>query len=325
MGETANIAKMAELVSKDIFEYLGWERAGSQNINWECVKKEHGRKTHPADAVYQYNEPYENKVTYVLCDFKSYAKESITKKSLEKALVDLNNSISCAKISRDWSTKFRSTEKYSDVVGMLFIYNHDNKFDYDFNQILIESSKKLKVDPGNVIYVMGPREIEYFTNMTENIQRLIGKRDVPSLTHFGFYYPELPNLKICHDASRLPLIIEHMSGSTHIIRYGNEVGGDIVGFDIYSRNSGEDVDYFLYILDYLRKFNCLQENKKVRIFMPFAGENASIYLDQAKKRYVENIDKTIEDKLKNNVSYVHMSVITKQQYFSVEIGMRGDS
>ena len=322
MGETANIAKMAELVSENIFKYLGWECVGSKNINWNCETPAHGKKTHPADVVYQYREPYQNKVTYVLCDLKSYATDSIKKTSIEKALESLNASVSCAKTSSDWRDKFRSTEKHSDVVGMLFIYNHDSDFHEDFNKLLVDASKKLAIDPGDIIYVMGPKEIKYFSNMVFNIQVQIGTNLMPGLPLFGYYYPELPDLKICHDASQLPLVIEYMGASTHIIRYGNEVGGDIVGFDIYSTSSGDDVKYFLYILDYLRKFNCLQENKKIRIFMPFAKENAHTYLSKAKMLYVENTDVGVEKKLQDNISFVHMPSIVKQQYYSEEIGMR---
>lgn len=79
MGETSNTALMAEFASAEIFKYLGWERVGSTNIDWECVSEAHGRTTHPADAVYQYLEPYQNKMTYVLCDFKSYHVRQVMK------------------------------------------------------------------------------------------------------------------------------------------------------------------------------------------------------------------------------------------------------
>jgi len=143
MGETSNISKMAEFVSSDIFRYIGWEQVGPTNIEWMCVTEAHGRKTHPADAVYQYLEPYENKMTYVLCDFKSFSKDTISKKSIEAALLSLNSAVTCAKVSPEWRDIFRSTEKHSIVVGMLFIYNHDGEYLSDFSELLSAATKKV--------------------------------------------------------------------------------------------------------------------------------------------------------------------------------------
>lgn len=322
MGETSNTALMAEFVSTEIFKYLGWERVSSKNVDWECVTDAHGRLTHPADAVYQYLEPYHNKMTYVLCDFKSYAKQSITKNGLEEALKNLNNSLTCSKVSPDWANKYRFTEKPSEVKGMLFIYNHDGEFQRDFSDLLTAATKKLAIDPGNIIYVMDPSKILYFLNIALHMKILRGEDSLPGIDKCGYFYPELPNMKLFHDTSRLPLTIEHMGGSTHILRYGNEEGGDIAGLDIYTTNDGDSAGYFLYLLDYLRKLNSLQENKQIRIFMPFATENASINLDRAKKIFTENVDKNLKSKLDANINYKHMATIFKHQQFSLEIGMR---
>lgn len=324
MGETANTALMAEFVSEEIFQHLGWERVGSKNNDWECVSDAHGRTTHPADAVYQYHEPYCNKMTYVLSDFKSYSKKSISKSSIEDALKNLNDSLTCAKISPDWSKKYRFTEKPSEVKGMLFIYNHDGEFQRDFFELLDSATKKLSIDPGNIIYIMDPSKILYFLNIALNMKILRGggEAELPATDKCGYFYPELLNTNLFHDTSRLPLTIEHMGGSTHILRYGTEAGGDISGLDVYTTNSGEDFGYFLYLLDYLRKLNCLQENKKIRIFMPFSSENASINLDRAKKIFTENVDRNLKSKLDANIAYKHMHTIFSHQQFSLEIGMR---
>lgn len=324
MGETANTALMAEFVSAEIFNYLGWERVGSKNNNWECVSEAHGRATHPADAVYQYLEPYQNKMTYILSDFKSYSKSSIAKDKIEDAIKNLNDSLTCAKISPDWSEKYRFTEKPSEVKGLLFIYNHDGEFQKNFSELLNSATKKISLDPGNIIYVMDPYKILYFLNIANNMKLLRGggESELPSMDKCGYFYPELLNTKLFHDTSRLPLTIEYMGGSTHILRYGTEEGGDIAGLDVYTTNSGEGCGYFLYLLDYLRKYNCLQENKKIRIFTPFSDQNASINLDRAKKIFTENVDKNLKQKLDANIVYRHMPTIFSHQQFSTEIGMR---
>jgi hypothetical protein len=322
MGETSNTSKMAEFVSSDIFKYLGWERVGSSNINWECVTASHGRNTHPADAVYQYLEPYQNKMTYVLCDFKSYARDSINKRSIESALINLNDSVTCAKISPDWKEKFRNTEKHSDVIGVLFIYNHDGDFQDDFNELLASSVKKLSIDKNNIIYIMDPKQIKYYLNVAMNMKTLRGDNKLPNISACGYFYPELPNMKLFHDTSQLPLTIEYMCGSTHILRYGDQTGKGIAGLDIYTPNTGDDTGYFLYLIDYIRKCNFLQENKTIRVFMPLAKENASTNLEKAKNIYTENVDESLKEKFKKNIKYVHMPTIVTHQLFSNEIGMR---
>ena len=58
MAETANIAKMAEKLSKEVFAEFLWQKTGSTNINWPCEDEErHGKKTHPSDVVFYYDEP----------------------------------------------------------------------------------------------------------------------------------------------------------------------------------------------------------------------------------------------------------------------------
>lgn len=79
MAENANIAKMAEKLSNDLFSVFGWCGTGPMNIDWACVDQQrHGAQTHPTDAVWYYDEPYSNSRTYILADLKSYGKASIT-------------------------------------------------------------------------------------------------------------------------------------------------------------------------------------------------------------------------------------------------------
>lgn len=73
MGETANIARMAEKLSDDLFSEFFWEKTGPMNENWGCEDKEkHKVETHPSDVVFYYDEPYSHTRTYVNCDLKSW-------------------------------------------------------------------------------------------------------------------------------------------------------------------------------------------------------------------------------------------------------------
>jgi hypothetical protein len=78
MAETTNIAKMAEILSQDLFGDFLWQHTGPTNTNWPCEEQElHKAKTHPSDVVFYYDNPYRLSRTYVNCDLKSYARGSI--------------------------------------------------------------------------------------------------------------------------------------------------------------------------------------------------------------------------------------------------------
>lgn len=77
MAETANISKVAEIISSEIFPCFGWTERGPRNENWKCVDATHHKVTHPSDIVFYYLEPYENTRTYINCDLKSYSDSTI--------------------------------------------------------------------------------------------------------------------------------------------------------------------------------------------------------------------------------------------------------
>ena len=106
MAETANIAKMAERLSKELFDVFGWQQTGPMNSNWACNNKDHGVKTHPADAVWYYDEPYSNQRTYILADLKSYQKTTIKPKNIQEAIVNLSMAMACTESSNDWKSRF---------------------------------------------------------------------------------------------------------------------------------------------------------------------------------------------------------------------------
>jgi len=78
MSETSNIAKMAELLSSELFSEFLWKRTGPVDQDWKCVLESHHKNTHPSDVVFYYDEPYEPVRTYVNCDLKSYSADTIS-------------------------------------------------------------------------------------------------------------------------------------------------------------------------------------------------------------------------------------------------------
>ena len=130
MPENADIQKMAELASAEIFSVFGWEQSPLMNQNWSCVEQEkHHRqkkvKTHPTDTVFKYVDPYSGTDLYIQTDLKSYAKGTLETADLVKAIRELGRATECANKSEDWKRLFVDQTRNNDVLGMLFIYNHD--------------------------------------------------------------------------------------------------------------------------------------------------------------------------------------------------------
>jgi hypothetical protein len=137
MAETANIAKMAEKISADVFSVFGWESRALANHNWNCVElekhhKKKGIKTHPTDAVFSYLDPYLGQQVYVNTDLKSYSSGSLESLDLTRSLRSLARATECANKSQEWQQLFVETGSNHSVIGLLFVYNHDGEYDKDF-------------------------------------------------------------------------------------------------------------------------------------------------------------------------------------------------
>ena len=142
MAETGNIEQLAEKISEDIFEWFKWEQSSPRNVNWKCEREEHDKNTHPSDTVFHYIEPYSGRRVFFNTDLKSYAKNTIKASAIKNAIESLGLSVDCAEISSEWEDYYGINDEYSyDVVGLLFIYNHDNEF-HDFKSLLSSVSIK---------------------------------------------------------------------------------------------------------------------------------------------------------------------------------------
>ncbi|RYZ80706.1 MAG: hypothetical protein EOP04_25375, partial [Proteobacteria bacterium] len=167
MAETANIAKMAEKLSDEIFGEFLWTKVGPTNQNWPCEDpSRHKVKTHPSDVVFFYDEPYSVSRTYINCDLKSYAANSISPINVRGAVESLAKQIACAETSDEWRRLYVHENVTSEVAGLLFVYNHDGGYDKDF-QAKLETvkSEKLDLPKGTKLVVMGPADIFWLDNV----------------------------------------------------------------------------------------------------------------------------------------------------------------
>ena len=139
MGEPANIADVARMVSKDIFRKFGWHMHPKCDDNFDCTNDSHKNvrgneiDQHPTDVVFSYQDPYLGRQIKLLTDLKSYGGKTITYQKLRSALRSMALSIECASQSEQWREKFGVLPDEShEVRGFLFVHNHDGLFKKDF-------------------------------------------------------------------------------------------------------------------------------------------------------------------------------------------------
>ena len=112
MAETVNIALIASIIAKDIFKAFHWEIHPQNDSNFDCALDHHvteknkKKRTHPADVVFHYIDPYLKRRVHLHTDLKSYAKSTIQQKKIRSALQSLAMTIECAGISPQWQQKF---------------------------------------------------------------------------------------------------------------------------------------------------------------------------------------------------------------------------
>jgi hypothetical protein len=321
MGETINIAEMAEKVSDEIFSVFGRTKIGPTNEDWTCKQPDaHGRHSHPTDVVFYYDEPYEDSRTYIQCDLKSYAVESISRSKIESTLSSLAQQVACADISTEWQSKYTLPDRDFTVAGMLFIYNHDGGYDRTFSDALSKLKlEKLDLPPSGKIVVLGPVEIHWLNNVAQEIMRMRGRpgRDkLPPFEHCGFYYPQQVRRAQVRGAEQNAATIEMLTGPWIILQYG-PFGGQSAGYIIFYREDGETVDEFLYLVDFLRQHSLLGESHEITI-RAFSTHGLSmsnfdkarlIYKNQVIGANAENV--SLGEAI-NRIKYVPMNNVVSQ-------------
>jgi len=287
MGETENIAKMAEKLSKDLFKKLLWgDICGPINQNWPCVKDHHDRKTHPTDVVFEYAEPYDDMTTIVICDLKSYAKASISATSMRTAIENLSKTIECAEVSEGCHSLYKPRDEKVQFVGLLFVYNHDGVYDSDFRKFLPEhKDENFQFPSWSKIFVLGPKEICYLNTVCVDIWGLIGDGVIKSMDHYSFYYPDLEGLPATQRSGPLAANLELIFGPWLILNHKTKEDG--TGIIVYYKGTGEDRDDFFYLFDYLLHYQQFKGDSIIEFRMANAANSANANFESAKKEYIK--------------------------------------
>lgn len=325
MGETANIAEVASKVSKDVFKWLKWSARPLMDINWECrLDEKHKKKrfkTHPTDVVFHYRDPYTEREIYINTDLKSYASNSITKSSVVKALNSLSQSIECANISQEWSDKFiLDANAKHDVMGMLFVYNHDNSYCEDFDELLSKiNPKSLKIAKGNKVLVLGPEKINYLYNVITDIKLMKSEDIISSNDDYTFYYPDLVLYKRHGCEWGQPASIESITSPWLIVKHRNESGEE---YTIYYNRHGSTPEEFIYLLDSLSYYQLLLSDTKISIKFINSCDSARANLDKAVYLYLSNWG--FDGFRKKHLENLHAEHITNyvKSFNLDEVGMR---
>lgn len=259
MAETSNIGKMAVLLSEELFHYFRWGKCNFEDINWKCENAEHEKTTHPADVVFYYNDPYTNTVTYIHTDLKSFSESTLSNLNLKDVLESLSMQVECSEISEEWQTFYLDGASDFKVHGMLFIYNHDNKYiktlTSKFSKI---SDVSINTPKNSRLYVLDPSDIYWLNNIGLHLGRLQLKKEISC--NYTFFYPQrkdqatIGNSRAATiDLLKSPFIILEDKTLKKVI--------------IYYRPEGEEVDEFVYLIDYLRHHQLLVDiDSKITIY-----------------------------------------------------------
>lgn len=289
MAETQVIARMAEKLSDGIFDEFFWRRTGPMNENWECMHQQrHGVKTHPTDAVFFYDDPYSGGRRYIQCDLKSYSKKSIEHSKIKSAIISLSKQVTCAEVSEDWQRKYLVGEYDAAISGLLFVYNHDDEYDADFDNLLRDvRSEDLDLKIGSRVFVFGPDDINWFDRVATEIAQMRGKRELPDKEYCRYFHPQLVRKTNSLGNDARAATLEMLSSPWIVLRYENDERGRD-GVVVFHRRP-TTVDNLMYLIEYLRHYQLLEKTVDVTIKVPQEDVDATSKLQKATHEYVDKL------------------------------------
>lgn len=324
MSETEAIAKMAEILSKEIMPVYKWRDTGPINQNWGCVNSatHNNRESHPSDIIFYYDEPYSSSRAYMNVDLKSYAKGTINKRQINSSLENLIHSVECANGSGEWQDLYLHNGKNFQVHGLLFIYNHDGAYDSDFNALLSKCSVNPEnMPPQSIVSVWGPEKVCYLNTVANDIELSLARKKSPK---YEFFYPDLMRRARVLPEWSAAASLEMLCSPLIVVKYKecNQTEHDFGIFIYYSRK-GETREEFMYLLEYLFHYQVVQNASRVEVKLPTPSPSAVSQFEKAKEQYLEECGSDAVD-LAARLSKVTASTVRQlvPQFSEIEIGMR---
>lgn len=297
MAETESIAKMAEVLSREIFRPFGWTNHPLYNENFACLNQEaHKLKTHPTDTVFSYYDPYLGKEIYLNTDLKSYClgtiaakvskgayKGDITK-GLPGILTSLGKASECHKVNSEWQSQYVDSRKPFEVHSLLFIFNHDDLYKADFSSALSRlSDHSLGLERRFRSYVIGPDRVNYLATVSNDFQIEQASGNLLFGRRFKFY---LPDNKIYLTTGQLTecLTIESLIGPFFFVITDDKKDPLTL---VYYDGSGDTEEEYIYLFDYLLSKNLVKPKGRILLKMANASDHAISKCVSAKKRFSE--------------------------------------
>lgn len=346
-GETGPTADMATKVSNEIFQWFKWKRVGLCDQNFECLKtKKHSGSdeythTHPVDVVFSYVDPYLNKRILLNMDLKSYAARSISANPVRSALKSLAQTIDCARSSEEWKRRYNLEEGSYEIRGVLFVYNHDAEYDKDFFKIFNPKksgrqehgirTENLPLEANMQLHIIDPLLINYMTTIISDANRLHKEGSFPE-TAYSFFYPELRRHRVLVPTQEAPATIEQISGPFLIISHDEVTKYNEVtkctevkygpGQVIYYNRTGESIEEFIYLLDYLATFQIPKSGMRLRIRVANSQPHADIrsHFKRAVESYLHEWGFDIEKRKLLESIELYLIEIEKKTFSKEELG-----
>lgn len=298
MGETANIAAMAEILSNKLFGVFGWKQHGPPNFNFTDDTGLKAKKKHPCDMIFGYSNPYGDDPEYLLTDLKSYMAQSVeSKEKLETAIKGLASALTCSRKSLGF--KRHLPDESGTINALLFIFNNDAKFDRDF-PCLMEAKAPSNVQiPHNArLYVMGPPDIQFLCNIVNDLAKVYGE-DVELAGQFKFFYPNLIGkipAKNEWEAASPEMLLSKFIAVIYEKQKRTKEGEETVvtkekHTNIYYRGEGSSPEEFCFLFDYCFRYSLIDDYKIINLKMPTAGENCLNNFEKAKHLFSEHFYK----------------------------------
>lgn len=324
MSETKHISAMAEKVADNLFSIFKWKRKVASDHSWDCDSPdEHGgKKDHPSDCVFYYRDPYDDEVKYINTDLKSYAKGSITKEQINKAVHSLSYATNCAPYNENWKKLFNPIGKFS-VLGMLFVYNHCGSYNGDFNDIVAEiDSESNHLDNGKMVSILSPYKITTLNSIASDMKVMIGNDELPRQNKFSFYHPNEMLIKNHFDDDYSePATINVLTSPWIIVKHA-DCEKEKAGYLIYYTKDGSEQEEFEYFIDALSYYQIIDNTNNVRIKLTQKNSYAALNLLNAISKYYKALGRDDEEAIALANTMVKGTIDrVNPQFSSIEIGV----
>lgn len=328
MAETHNIAKMAEEFAENLAKFTRWKKLGPRDMNWDCVQSHHEKKTHPTDAVYAYEDPYEGLHTQILFDFKSLSETSITNQSISKALDNMALALDCAVVSDEFKDLYPVPhDADKKVLACLFVYNHDHGYTKTLGSQIASHIKSSwpKLNHNHEIILLDPETLIYLNSIRQDFFAYIGENAI-NKEESGFFQPDLQlpyHRRTTSKRYGAPLMLEQATSPFHVLRYNNSGAEEYI---LYSRCKGVSSDDFILLFDYMMTYQLLDGMGKVMIRLPYAQSEAFSNFEKAKREYSDMVTTTdtVAKMLMGRLEAVSLEIIevVKKNFLETDMGMR---